>query len=975
MKPLDRAELSWLANAWMVTMAVTMGCASGASDPVGKGGASGGSTDELGGFGGAADTRDEAFARSGGDAVDGVLALPPVSSAQACTLHSQCATGFCVDGFCCDNACDNKCMACSVAKKGGGLDGVCGSVKYDTDPDNECHGGACDGKNVCKYYNSMSCTSAAQCLSNYCVDGVCCNNICMGACQACSTAKKGSGGDGVCGNIAGGADPDNECNPGECTGSGACNQVQTPAANGTLCTSASQCQSGYCADGVCCDSWCLTSCMACTAAKKGNGTNGTCGPIAYDTDPDGECWGGSCDGKGVCKQYNGVPCSASSQCLSAYCVDGFCCGNQCNGVCLACSSARKGSGYDGVCGFIGATRDPDNECPTGECNGAGVCTAAPLLANGSACSVAAACASANCVDGVCCDSACSGACKACTAAKKGQGTDGTCGAIKYDTDADDECYAGACDGAGACRYYNGAACSTSTNCLSNYCIDGVCCGNICNASCYACSAAKKGSGYDGACGLIANDTDPDNDCGLGVCNGGGSCKYPTCASNADCPSGASCTSSVCVCNLGYAGDGYVCTPGIQLEVGEASSCARLVNGTVKCWGGNAFGELGLGNTISRGDTPDEMGGNLPTVNLGVGKTATQVSVKGRFACALLNDGTVKCWGNNSAGQLGQGNTTNRGDNQGEMGDALPPINLGTGKTAVAIATGAEHACAILNNATVKCWGANASGQLGLGNTVRRGDNAGEMGDALPTVNLGTGKTATALRAGLYHTCARLNDGTLKCWGNNSQGQLGLGDALGRGDEPNEMGDALPAIDLGAGKTVASMALGSYHTCAILNDGATKCWGNNFYGQLGLGDTTARGDDPGEMGTNLPAVNVGAGKTSVGISVAGNHTCAILNDRSVKCWGNGADGRLGSGDTLARGDAAGEMGDSLPVVNLGTGKTATAISTNVHTCVVLNDGTVKCWGYNSNGQLGLGDTLTRGDGPAEMGNNLPTLSLF
>jgi len=334
------------------------------------------------------------------DGFEPSLVLPAPSSAQACTSDGQCASGFCTDGICCDMRCDNVCMACTSAKKGGGLDGVCGSVKYDTDPDGECPTGRCDGKNVCKKYNGFACTSSAQCLSNYCVDGTCCGNICMNSCQACSAAKKGGGSDGVCGNIATNTDPDNECNPGECNGSGACNaSPQATSANGAPCTSAAQCASGYCADGVCCDSWCLGSCQACTATKKGSGTDGTCGNIKYDTDPDDECWGGSCDGKGACKQYNGVWCSQSSQCLSGYCVDGFCCGNVCVQQCYACSTAKKGQGFDGVCGPMSAGRDPENECNPGECNGSGSCNQPQIpAANGTACVTAAQCASGNCVD-------------------------------------------------------------------------------------------------------------------------------------------------------------------------------------------------------------------------------------------------------------------------------------------------------------------------------------------------------------------------------------------------------------------------------------------------------------------------------------------------------------------------------------------------------------------------------------------------
>jgi alpha-tubulin suppressor-like RCC1 family protein len=131
-----------------------------------------------------------------------------------------------------------------------------------------------------------------------------------------------------------------------------------------------------------------------------------------------------------------------------------------------------------------------------------------------------------------------------------------------------------------------------------------------------------------------------------------------------------------------------------------------------------------------------MGDNLPAVDLGAGKTAVQISGGGESnTCALLNDASVKCWGSNSLGQLGLGDTETRGDGPGEMGDNLLAIDLGTGKTVVQISANIGHACAVLNDASVKCWGYNEFGQLGLGDTEHRGYKPGQMGDDLPAVSL------------------------------------------------------------------------------------------------------------------------------------------------------------------------------------------------------------------------------------------------
>ncbi|MBI4676690.1 MAG: hypothetical protein HY748_03835 [Elusimicrobia bacterium] len=429
--------------------------------------------------------------------------------------------------------------------------------------------------------------------------------------------------------------------------------------------------------------------------------------------------------------------------------------------------------------------------------------------------------------------------------------------------------------------------------------------------------------------------------------------------------------------LAFASLALLSIPAAALKVtaGTFHTCALLDDGTVKCWGDNSYGQLGLGDTSNRGDGPGEMGASLPSVSLGAGRTASAIAAGTYHTCALLDNATVKCWGRNDYGQLGLGDNSTRGDGPGEMGDNLPPVSLGTGRTAAAIATGSEHTCALLDNGAVKCWGRNGVGQLGLGDTSSRGGGPGEMGDNLPPVSLGTGRTAMAIAAGYTHTCALLDNGAVKCWGYNGNGQLGLGDTSWRGDGPGEMGDSLPAVSLGTGRTALAIAAGGGHTCALLDNDAVKCWGQNEYGQLGLGDTSWRGDGPGEMGDNLPAVSLGAGRTASVVVAGAYHACALLDNGAVKCWGRNDGGELGLGDTSHRGDGPGEMGDSLPAVSLGTGRTAVAIAGGwYHTCALLDNGTVKCWGYNDYGQLGLGDTSRRGDGPGEMGDALPAVDL-
>jgi len=413
---------------------------------------------------------------------------------------------------------------------------------------------------------------------------------------------------------------------------------------------------------------------------------------------------------------------------------------------------------------------------------------------------------------------------------------------------------------------------------------------------------------------------------------------------------------------------------VAIATGWLRSCALLAGGQVKCWGENGGGFLGLGDSEHRGDDPGEMGDALPAVDLGTGATAVAVASGQQHHCALLAGGAVKCWGNNYGGALGVGDSERRGDEPNEMGDQLPAVELGGGRTATAVVAGNAYCCALLDDGSVKCWGGNGGGELGLGDTDDRGDEPGEMGDQLPVVQLGAGRTATALTAQNRHTCALLDDGSIKCWGNNQSGQLGLGDTEARGDDPGEMGDQLPAVELGSGRTALAVSAGNDTTCALLDDGSIKCWGAEG-GRLGLGDTAGRGDDPNEMGDQLPPVDLGTGATAVAVTSGGFHTCAELATGAVKCWGGGDYGALGNAAQNTVGDSPDEMGDALPPVDVGSGLQLAVVSAGLQlTCAVFSQGQLKCWGRNEYGELGLGDTEARGDDLGEMGDTLPFVDL-
>ena len=518
----------------------------------------GGTNGQCGSISAGQDPDGECF---GATACNGNGACQSFPVGQACAQGPECASGFCVDGFCCSGVCSAACQACSAVKRGpGGTNGQCGAIATGTDPDAECAGAlVCDAAGGCTLPNGEACSAGAQCVSGFCADGVCCNAACAGPCAACTATKKGTGADGACGSIQNGLDPDSECaGATSCNGNAACATFTT----GTACTLAAECASGFCADGFCCNSACATACQACSAAKRGGGTNGQCGAIATGTDPDAECAGALvCDAAGACKLPDAQSCAANAECVGGFCVDGVCCNTACGASCMACSNAKKGFGPDGVCGNIQNGLDPDSECGGATvCNGSAACALLPV---GTACGANNECQSVACVDGFCCGSACSSPCEACSAAKKGSGTNGTCGAILSGLDPDSEC-AGllVCNGANACKMPNGGVCAANAECLGGFCADGVCCNTACSGACQACTAAKKGSGADGTCGNIVGGTDPDSECsGNASCSGAGACLLLTngmlCSLNTECQS-AQCVDGVC-CNTTCSGLCQACS--------------------------------------------------------------------------------------------------------------------------------------------------------------------------------------------------------------------------------------------------------------------------------------------------------------------------------------------------------------------------------------------------------------------------------
>ncbi len=389
----------------------------------------------------------------------------------------------------------------------------------------------------------------------------------------------------------------------------------------------------------------------------------------------------------------------------------------------------------------------------------------------------------------------------------------------------------------------------------------------------------------------------------------------------------------------------------QIATGRYHSCTVLFDARTRCWGYAADGALGYGNTDAIGD--DETPGSVGPLDLGSGRTATAISAGSVHTCALLDDHTVRCWGYGENGRLGYGNRNSVGASQ--TAGSVGPVYLGAGRTAKAISAGGAHTCAVLDDGSVRCWGFGYDGRLGYNNTYNVGDV--QTPGSVSPVDLG-GHKAKAISAGGGHTCALLDDNTLRCWGLGANGQLGYGNTSNVGDGRGQTPASAGPIDLG-GHTAKAISAGGFHTCAVLDDGSVRCWGDGGDGQLGYGNTNSIGasQTPGSVGP----VNLGAGRTAVAISAGGDHTCALLENGSVRCWGYGAYGQLGYANTQKVGDTPTTTPDTVGPVDLGPGRSAVAISAGgLHTCALLDNNNVRCWGQGVYGQLGYCNTDSVGD---------------
>ena len=565
----------------------------------------------------------------------------------ACAADTHCASGHCVDSVCCDTACGGACQACSAAKKGAGVNGVCGATEAGTDPDADCaddgatscaRDGLCSGAGACALYSKGTGCGATTCTGST-VRGQVCDGL--GVCGYDAVGSDCAPYACVSGGCANPCTTDGHCLSGYFCGAGTCRVKES---NGAACAADTQCMSAHCIDGVCCDTACSGACQACSAAKKGTGSDGVCGTVVVGADPDGECpddghmgcdRNGTCNGAGACALYmKGTSCGATT------CSSNTVRGQVCDGLgsCGLDSTGTDCAPY--VCANGGCSNPctTDGHCLSGYFCDAGTCRVKGT--NGNVCGADAQCASGFCVDGVCCDVACNIGCHACTALKKGSGSDGACGPVAAGVDPDGECpndgqgscaRNGTCNGAGACSLY-----AKGTGCGAASCTGNSITGQICDGL-GACT-------YDGV----------GTDCAPYRCTGGG-CANP-CSFDADCTDGNFCFNGVCVPRQDI---GKICSAANQCGSGfcvEGLCCDTACNG--KCQACTAANKASGTDDGTCGDAKEGVDPHSDCADDGAPSCQRDGECNGSGACRFYaNDttcGLTSCSGNVKTGFLCNG---------------------------------------------------------------------------------------------------------------------------------------------------------------------------------------------------------------------------------------------------------------------------------------------------------------------------------
>lgn len=334
---------------------------------------------------------------------------------------------------------------------------------------------------------------------------------------------------------------------------------------------------------------------------------------------------------------------------------------------------------------------------------------------------------------------------------------------------------------------------------------------------------------------------------------------------------------------------------VQVSAGAYHTCSLFSDHTLKCWGRNGNGQLG--NENYKGALLPQ---SVPEIT-----SASVVSAGGFHTCVLLLNRKVSCWGTNDSGQIGDGPFSGRPH----------PKEISQIDNAIAISAGSRHTCAVFLGGTVRCWGGNQHGQLGTG--------AVPTSSSVP-VKVPKITRARDVSAGGSHTCVLLQVGQVACWGGNDNGQLGRGTFSRTGE---------PWMVLGL-ENVMALSSGGDHSCALVSDGSIWCWGENNDGQIG-NEASGNSHSP----VRVPGIT-----DAVAVTTGAFHSCALRKEGELICWGRGVNGQLGISEQSGEGEL-------VPVPELNTAVAVTAGA--FHTCVLDKAGRIECWGANDSGQLGTG----------------------
>ena len=370
------------------------------------------------------------------------------------------------------------------------------------------------------------------------------------------------------------------------------------------------------------------------------------------------------------------------------------------------------------------------------------------------------------------------------------------------------------------------------------------------------------------------------------------------------------------------------TPGAtSISVGGDDVCAVLTTGHVKCWGNNEFGETGVGKAGKDEDLPVEVQSITD---------AKEVAILGH-ACALLTTGHIECWGHNEHGELGDGTPKGPGECEGG-GCSVTPQEVQGITNAVQIGAGAS--CALLSTGHVECWGNNFSGELG------NGTSRTEL--AYSDVPVEVVGIANATKIAKNSRCALLSTGHVECWGVGGDG--GLGDEwVGHGVPGDSHSSDIPVEALGITNAIGVEGWTAEHTCAVLSGGHIDCWGENKSGELGDGTDTGPescGAKAGEVPCSTVPVEVSGIAQATQVAGGRSHSCALLTNGHVECWGANGSGQLGNGEK-------GSKTPSLtPVQVVEITNPVQIAAGDETTCALFASGNIKCWGAGSSGQLGF-----------------------